>query len=1049
MFSEPEIKIQQQRAERFLRRLDGDLFAEQRRFEARIAPSGMEHVAWEDRLSRPFHPISEGEMWGTLWESAYLHLTGVIPGDWRGLPVALHLNVGGEALLFSADGMPQRSFTNTSVFAAHYRREFQEYAHSAEPGPFELWLECAGNGMLGAETNPDCPGAHCEVGLIRSLRYGVFRPEVRRLKWKLEIALGLLGLRFGCVNCLPEAVRAAFPAGSFQESRLRAVIAEAIDVYAGDPANAARSSAILDRVLGIGAPAGTMQLTAVGHAHIDTGWLWPVRETVRKCVRTFANQISLLEKYPEYVFGASQPQHYLFVKERAPRLYEKIRAAVKAGRWELQGGMWVEADCNLPSGESLVRQFLHGKNFFRDEFGVDVHTLWLPDVFGYSGALPQISCKAGCNHFLTQKICWNNYNKFPYHAFRWYGIDRSELLAFFPPEDNYNALLSPEQLNYGADNFHENHLHEEFLSLFGIGDGGGGPQEDFIERGRLCADLNGSPRVRFGRADGFFARLEAKRAQLPAWHGELYFEMHRGTLTSQARIKRDNRFCEQQLAATEFLMSHLAPGAYPKNELDRNWKTLLRNQFHDILPGSSIGEVYAVAAREHAEILHSCEMLQERAARELFRPEERSLTCCNTLDRTIPVRIALPENWSSCAEAVSEIDADGRVFVQLELPPGFTVLHRDDRPAFPQVESADLVLENELIRYRFDAAGRLTEAFDKAAGRAVLAAPGNDFTLYVDRPTGYDAWNIERYYENEPAEPVTLSHYSGCRRSPLGSELTLEFACGRHSTIRQQVRLNEGGKLLEFDTQIQWHERDRMLRVAFPTSIETDEATFDIQYGFVRRPTRRNTSWDWARFEVMHHRYVDLSDAEYGAALLNDCKYGCKVLDGVIDLALLRSTGWPAENADRGEQRFRYGFLPHSGALNDSDVEVQAAAFNRPVLVFAGYDGSAVSAPIRRVAGDGVGIEVLKQAEKSEDLIVRVVALGDRAARGEFRCAAAIRRVEECDLMEWRREREIPLSKDNGFSLELKPFEIKTLRLSCVPAPATGMDCAQSWAEIR
>ena len=1031
MFSEPESKIQQRRVERFYRCLDDDLFAEQRRFEARIAPSGMEHVAWEERLSRPFHPIGEGETWGTLWESAYLHLTGVIPGEWRGRPVALHLNVGGEALLFSADGMPLRSFTNTSVFAAHYRREFHEYASSAEPGEFELWLECAGNGMLGAETNPDCPGARCDVGVIRSLRYGVFRPEVRRLKWKLEIALGLLGLRFGCVNCLPEAVRAAFPAGSFQESRLRAVIAEAIDVYADDPANAAHSSTVLERVLNIGAPAGTMQVAAVGHAHIDTGWLWPVRETERKCVRTFANQISLLEKYPEYVFGASQPQHYLFVKERAPRLYEKIRAAVKAGRWELQGGMWVEADCNLPSGESLVRQFLHGKNFFRDEFGVDVHTLWLPDVFGYSGALPQISSKAGCRHFLTQKICWNNYNKFPYHAFRWHGIDRTELLTFFPPEDNYNTLLSPEQLNYGADNFHENHLHEEFLSLFGIGDGGGGPQEDFIERGRLCADLNGSPRVRFDRADEFFERLEKKRGLLPAWHGELYFEMHRGTLTSQARIKRDNRFCEQQLAATEFLASHLAPELYPKNELDRNWKTLLRNQFHDILPGSSIGEVYAVAARE------------------LFRPGERTLTCCNTLDRTISIRIALPENWSSCAEAVSEIGADNRAFVQLELPPGFTVLHRDDRPALRPAATAERVLENEWIRYRFDEAGRLAEAFDKVAGREVLAAPGNVFTLYVDRPTGYDAWNIERYYENEPAEPVTLTACSECLRSELGSELTLEFTCGRSSTIRQKVRLNAGSRLLEFDTQIQWHERDRMLRVAFPTSIEADEAVFDIQYGFIRRPARRNTSWDMARFEVPHHRYVDLSDAEYGAALLNDCKYGCKVLDGVIDLALLRSPGWPDENADRGEQRFRYGFLPHQGTLSASDVEVQAAAFNRRVLLFPGMDASGVESPIRRISGNGIGIEALKQAEKSEDLIVRIVALGDRVARGEFRCAAAIRRVEECDLMEWRREREIPLSKDNGFTLELKPFEIKTLRLSRAPAPAAGTDCAQSWAEIR
>ena len=1028
MFPEAEIKIQQQRAERFFRRLEKDLFEDERCFQAEIAPSGREHVAWTERFRFPFHPVKEGEAWGNLWESAYLHLSGTIPQEWRDLPVAFRINIGGEALLFDDLGVPSRSFTNTSVFAAQYRREFHEFSRRAVPGKLDLWLECSACGILGAETNPDVPGARCDIGVIRLLRYGIFRPEILILKWKLEVALGLLGLRFGNVNCQPEAVHCAFPAGSFQEARLRAVIASAIDCYADNPARASAACAVLDRVLKIPAPPGTMRVAAVGHAHIDTAWLWPVRETARKCVRTFANQIALLAKYPEYVFGASQPQHYCFVKKLAPQLYRKIKEAVSSGRWELQGGMWVEADCNLPSGESLVRQFLHGKNFFRDEFGVDVQNLWLPDVFGFSAALPQIIRKAGCRHFLTQKICWNNYNKFPHHAFRWTGIDRSQVLAFFPPEDNYNSLLSPEQLNYGADNFRENHIHEEFLSLFGIGDGGGGPQESFIERGRMCADLNGSPRVCFGRADAFFRRLEAVEERLPVWYGEIYFEMHRGTLTSQARIKRDNRRCEQLLAATEYLSSHLAADLYPGKALDLAWKTLLRNQFHDILPGSSIHEVYQEAAREHAEIATCCEELTKRAAEILFRQDSSCLTCCNTLDRTISARIALPPEWEGCAEAEAEATPEG-TFIQQTLPPGITVFHRGSRPVFTPQTDAERVLENEWIRYRFDENGLLVEAFDKGFGRNVLAAPGNVWGFYVDQPTGYDAWNIERYYENEPAEAVVLTGCSSRRSSPLGSEISLTFSCGT-SRIFQRVRLNTDSRLLTFDTRVDWQERNRMLRVAFPTAMDTDEAAFDIQYGFVRRRARCNTEWDLARFEVVHHRYVDFSEAGYGVALLNDCKYGCKAFDGVIDLALLRSPGWPDENADRGEQYFRYGLLPHPGNLAESDVECQAAAFNRQLLCFDGMDGENVKAPIRRIRGMGVGIEAIKQAEKSEDLIVRIVALTDRPAHGEFQCASGYRSVRECDLMEWTPGKELPLSAGNCFEISLKPFEIKTLRLS-------------------
>ena len=374
-----------------------------------------------------------------------------------------------------------------------------------------------------------------------------------------------------------------------------------------------------------------------------SGWLWPVRESIRKCARTFSSQIALIEEYPEYIFGASSAQHYAFVKEHYPALYEKIKQAVAAGRWEIQGGMWVEADCNLISGESMIRQFLHGKNFFKDEFGVDVRNLWIPDVFGYSAALPQIIRKAGCEYFLTQKLSWCQFNRFPYQSFLWKGIDNSEVLTHFPPEDTYNSAVRPQQLMEAQTRYTEGDTLSDFMSLYGIGDGGGGPAPEYIERGKRLAALDGCPHYKFGRADRFFEIINEKRAELPVWKGELYLELHRGTLTTQARTKRGNRKCEQMLAQTEFLCSMLPAAHYPAKELDRAWKLLLLNQFHDIIPGSSIGMVYETTQKQHAEILVLCESLMKRATDELFPKVDGSATILNSLSCGVTALVELPE----------------------------------------------------------------------------------------------------------------------------------------------------------------------------------------------------------------------------------------------------------------------------------------------------------------------------------------------------------------------------------------------------------------------
>mgnify|MGYP000919736495 FL=1 len=475
--NEKEFQIYRERAEGFLERLKNEFFYETVDLQAEVFHS-VDPVPWAKRLEGSYVPAAEGDCWGGLWESAWFHITGKVPEAWAGEPVWFKLELGGEILIFDDGGVPFCGLTNTSVFAANYRKNLLEFTPKAQGGEtVDFYAEVGGNGLLGDEITPGTDW-RCEVGDIRHLKMGRFNVEAWNLANDFEVLLSLL-------RTLPEK--------SYRAVQLNMALNEAVSAYADDPANAAAARSCVAPQLAMRATDSALSTAAVGHAHIDTGWLWPVRETIRKCARTFSSQLYNLERYPDYVFGASQPQLYAFVKEHYPELYAKIREAVKSGRWELQGGMWVEADCNIISGESMVRQFLAGKNFYMDEFGMDVRNLWLPDVFGYSAAMPQIIRKAGCDWFLTQKISWSQFNKFPYHTFHWRGIDGTEVLTHFPPEDNYNSALKPEQLNYAVNNFNENYFLPEFITLFGVGDGGGGPRPEHIEHGLRTADLEGCP----------------------------------------------------------------------------------------------------------------------------------------------------------------------------------------------------------------------------------------------------------------------------------------------------------------------------------------------------------------------------------------------------------------------------------------------------------------------------------------------------------------------------------------------------------------------------
>ncbi|MCE5325624.1 MAG: glycosyl hydrolase-related protein, partial [Planctomycetaceae bacterium] len=674
---------------------------------------------------------------------------------------------------------------------------------------------------------------------------------------------------------------------------------------------------------------------------------------------------------------------------------------------------------------------LHGKNFFKDEFGIDVRNLWIPDVFGYSASMPQIMKRAGVDYFLTQKMSWSQFNKFPHTTFRWRGIDGSELLTHFPPENTYNSTLRPESMAAAEKNFRERDVLDEMMVLFGFGDGGGGPKAEHIERGRRQADLEGAPRVQFGTAQAFFDRLEKHRAAVPVWSGELYLELHRGTLTTQGRTKRGNRKLELALREAEYLCSCAGLAEYPQQEFDGFWKTLLVNQFHDIIPGSSIHKVYEQTEREHAEALSQCRGLTAQAAGSLLKDDDSAVTLVNTLNTPVVQSVVLPAGWDGAVEDAGrsvpvQQESDGSVVAAVELAPQRIVTLIKGQGSASPCRPQGLVLENDLVRYELSAEGQVVAAYDKAARREILAAGGggNVLTLYEDRPAAWDAWDIDIYYEQQVLETARAVALESLGAGPVRQGLRLVLAVGS-SRIEQSVYLAAGSKRLDFVTVVDWQERHRMLRTAFAVNVQSESAAFEIQYGYVRRNTHRNVSWDMARFEVAAQRWVDLSDNQYGVALLNDCKYGHKVHENVLDLNLLRSPTHPDPDADQGRHEVTYSLLPHEGALIDSDVMDQAAALNQPPLVLPGKRAAAIRPPVI-VSGKGVSLAVLKKAEKTDCLVLRLVETRGCRTEATVELADAGAHLVECDVMEWT-----DLADLGGPTVyvPLAPFEIRTFKI--------------------
>ncbi len=847
--------------------------------------------------------------------------------------------------------------------------------------------------------------------------------------------------------------------------------------------------------------------TSVGHTHIDVAWLWTLSQTRQKVCRSFATVLKLMDEYPEYVFMSSQPQLYQFLKEDHPDLYEKVKEKILEGRWEAEGAMWVEADCNLSSGESLIRQILHGKRFFMNEFGVDNRVLWLPDVFGYSALLPQIMKKSGIDYFMTTKINWSQFNKFPADTFLWAGIDGSEILSHLittkeigrSPEayfTTYNGFLSPEAVIGAWRRYQDKGINQDVLISYGYGDGGGGPTREQLEYGRRMEKaIPGCPKVVQGTSLDYFHRLQTQvkdHKYLPKWVGELYLEYHRGTYTSMGRNKRYNRKSEFLYQDVEFLriLSVGVGQAYPQALIHKGWECILLNQFHDILPGSSIKEVYDESRIQYEQIkatgeeligeaLHgiSSQMALEKTGVVVFntlgfeRDGIVSLCVPKGLDfpslidsrtgETIPCQTAAREyrfeedacpavrgcRFEDEACLADEGKTESILFHAGHLPSKGcnTYYPGESKPVAPTPASANTMvvtpqrLENQFFLIRLGADGTIAELFDKRCGRQVLKAgrKGNALQAFEDKPMAHDNWDIDIFYLEKMWDVNDVEKMEVMETGPVRGCLRIHRRFSE-SRIVQDIMIYHDIPRIDFDTRVDWKENQVLLKVQFPIDVNASKATCDLSYGNVERNAHWNTSWDVGRFEVCAHKWVDVSEGGYGVSLLNDCKYGHDIREGDMRLTLIKSGNHPNPEADREKHRFTYSLYPHEGGWKEAKTVKMSYDLNVPLFSVleeghAESDGEGhggkypANFSFMSVDSDNVLIEVVKKAEDSDDIIVRLYEFHNSRSLTTVTLFEKIGRVAECDLL----ENEIgTCAMENGsFTFEMKPYEIKTFKL--------------------
>ncbi|KIE25851.1 alpha-mannosidase [Streptomyces sp. MUSC 125] len=949
-------------------------------------------------------PIEVGARWGAPWGTSWFRVTGTVPEAWAGRTVEALLDLGFDENMpgFQCEGLVYRP-DGTPVKGLNPRNQWVRVGAPVAGGEeVRLHIEAASNPVI-LDYHPFRPtrlgdketAGHEPQYVLTRMDLAVFDESV----WQLVLDLEVLG-----------ELMAELPVDSARRWDVLRAVERALDALdlqdVGGTADAARAR--LTEVLAAPAAPSAHRISAVGHAHIDSAWLWPLRETVRKVARTTANMTALIADEPEFVFAMSQAQQWAWVKEHRPQVWARVKKAVAEGRFVPAGGMWVESDTNMPGSEAMARQFVHGKRFFLDEFGIENDEAWLPDTFGFAAGLPQIIRAAGSKWLLTQKISWSQTNRFPHHTFRWEGIDGTRIFTHFPPVDTYNCSMKGSEIAHAARNFKDKGGARHSLAPTGWGDGGGGTTREMVAKAARLRNLEGSATVVWESPRAFFEKAEAEYPEAPVWVGELYLELHRATFTSQAATKQGNRRSEHLLREAELWAATAAVRGgfpYPYEVLDRIWKTVLLHQFHDILPGSSIAWVHREARATY-----------ERVARELNSIIEGAQRALAGEGTTPLVFNAAPHSRHGVPGGAAAVPA---------------VAGRTTLTARPD---GGHVLDNGLLRIVVDGRGLVVSVYDIDAAREVIA-PGetaNLLQLHPDFPNMWDAWDVDSFYRNTVIDLTDAEEVSA---GADGASVRVTRSFG-HSRITQVLSLPPGERRLEIATEVDWHETEKFLKLAFPLDLHAERYASETQFGHVFRPTHTNTSWEAAKFEVCNHRFVHLQEPGWGVAVVNDSTYGHDVTRTVrsggargttttVRVSLLRAPRFPDPETDQGVHRFRHALVPGASI---ADAVREGWWANLPERRTT---GAHAVAPLVTVDDDAVVITAVKLADDgSGDVVVRFhEALGGRT-RATLTAGFEVAALTVTDLLERPGgDGEPPVWDGDRISVRLRPFELMTLRL--------------------
>lgn len=1022
------------RIESWLKTLENDVFSPETAVDA-SAFFTYDHLTLEEALAQSFSPLEPGSRWGETWQYMWVKARAVIPESLDGKRVVMDADVGGEACIW-VNGAEFGCRRNEWVKSKLHRICDLELTSCARAGDvYDIVCEVYAGHPYPFDNMPVTGGrrpadpASSEKG-PRAVYGGIRLGEWDETAYQLYMDAGFL---FDSLNVISE--------DTLRHDEIWEALKEftaAVDFGTDKPSRTASYAAAREMLRPVmECKNGTCSplMYAFGHAHIDVAWLWPLSETERKVMRTFAAQLRHMDRYPEYKFIQSQAQLYVYVKQYYPAMYERIREKVAAGQWIPEGGMWVEADTNVSSGEALIRQFVHGKRFFRDEFGYDCRMLWLPDVFGYNAALPEIMKGCGIDCFCTQKLTWayNGGEPFPLNYFDWVGLDGTRIPTFI--HGNYTSNTNPSSTAELWKTRKQHNGLKGFIMPYGYGDGGGGPPRSYIEDAQRCRDFQGLPRLENKHPLDFFR----DNPQPPdEYVGELYLQCHRGTLTSQAKTKKNNRKCELSLRETEFWgqIARFSGYEYPLKEADGLWKKVLLNQFHDILPGSSINRVYREAEAAAEQVLDASRNIRGGAMDVLLSGE--GLTVTNSLSFPRRAAVTLPEGTEGVCDGNGPVPVQAvgsRTVALVDLPAcGLLALKKcAPMPASPEVRaeitSFGAIMENSVMRVEFDCRGAITCIFDKVSGRRLSKGLCNDFRMYRDDPIHYDAWDIDSTYEACPVELAEPASFEVEATDGFMAGLRITRSIGS-SKLVQTALLLSGEKRMDFVTEIDWRETHKLLKVCFDTDMMCDSAINEIQFGYVKRPTHRSRQYDYDRFEVANYRYTALAESGRGFAVINDCKYGVNQLGSRISLTLLRSAVSPDPKCDLGVQSFTYGFVAYDGSFAEGDVIRAAADLNVPPEV---YPGTGRSGSFMSVDVSNVMIDTLKPAEDgSGDYILRLYEAAGNGVNTVLTLSTPCARAQQCDMLE-EEASDIPFEKcGNGVRIPLSfgAFEIKTLRIS-------------------